>query len=231
MIDLYTWSTPNGYKVSIMLEELGLPYNVIPVDISKGEQFNDAFLKISPNNKIPAIVDHLGSEAGSFPLFESGAILMYLAEKTGQLMPKETRERYTTIEWLMFQMGGLGPMLGQAHHFRYYAPETIDYAVNRYTNEARRLYGIMDRRLGEVEYLAGPYSIADIACFPWIRPWKRQGQNLDDHPNLKRWFEAIDQRPAVQRGLQVPPASTELDRTMDEQTRSILFGDRQLERH
>jgi GST-like protein len=231
MIDLYTWSTPNGYKVSIMLEEVGLPYKVIPIDISKGEQFGEAFLKISPNNKIPAIVDYLEPDNSPFPVFESGAILMYLAEKTGQLMPKETRGRYTTIEWLMFQMGGLGPMLGQNHHFRHYAPETIDYAVNRYTNEAGRLYGVMDRRLGEVEYLAGPYSIADIACFPWIRPWKRQGQNLDDHPNLKRWFEAIDQRPAVQRGLQVPPVSTELDRTMDEQTRSILFGDRQLERH
>ena len=231
MIDLYTWSTPNGYKVSIMLEEIGLPYNVFPIDISKGEQFNDAFLEISPNNKIPAIVDHLGPDERPFPLFESGAILMYLAEKMGQLMPKETRERYTTIEWLMFQMGGLGPMLGQNHHFRHYAPEPIDYALDRYTNEARRLYGVMNRRLGEVEYLAGPYSIADIACFPWIRPWKRQGQNLDDFPNLKRWFEAIDQRPAVQRGLQVPPTAMNLDRTMDEQTRSILFGDRQLERH
>jgi GSH-dependent disulfide-bond oxidoreductase len=231
MIDLYTWSTPNGYKVSIMLEELGLPYKVVPVDISKGEQFNDAFLKISPNNKIPAIVDHLGPDTRSFPLFESGAILMYLAEKTGQLMPKETRARYTVIEWLMFQMGGLGPMLGQVHHFRHYAPEPIDYAVNRYTNEGTRLYGVMNRRLGEVEYLAGAYSIADIACFPWIRPWKRQGQTLDDYPNLKRWFEAIDQRPAVQRGLQVPPAPMNLDRTMDEETRSILFGDRQLARH
>jgi GSH-dependent disulfide-bond oxidoreductase len=231
MIDLYTWSTPNGYKVSIMLEELGLPYKVIPVDISKGEQFNDAFLEISPNNKIPAIVDQLGPDTRAFPLFESGAILMYLAEKSGQLMPKETRGRYTAIEWLMFQMGSLGPMLGQVHHFRHYAPEPIDYAVNRYTNEAARLYGVMNRRLGEVEYLAGPYSIADIACFPWIRPWKRQGQNLDDYPNLKRWFEAIDQRPAVQRGLQVPPAPMNLDRTMDEETRSILFGDRQLARH
>lgn len=227
MIDLYTWSTPNGYKVSIMLEEVGLPYNVIPVDIAKGDQFDEVFLKISPNNKIPAIVDHEGPDGRPFPLFESGAILMYLAEKTGQLMPSETRQRYTVIEWLMFQMGGLGPMLGQNHHFRRYAPEVIDYAIERYTNEAHRLYRVMDRRLGEVEYLAGAYSIADIACFPWIRPWKRQGQDLDRHPNLKRWFEAIDQRPAVQRGLQVPPVRMDLDRDMDEATRSILFGERQ----
>lgn len=227
MIDLYTWSTPNGYKVSIMLEELELPYKVIPVDIAKGDQFNELFLKISPNNKIPAIVDHLGPDTRPLPLFESGAILMYLAEKTGRFMPTETRQRYTVIEWLMFQMGGLGPMLGQNHHFRHYAPEQSDYAVERYTNEARRLYGVMNRRLGEVEYLAGAYSIADIACFPWIRPWKRQGQDLDQHPNLKRWFEAIDQRPAVQRGLQVPPVRMELDRSMDEQTRSILFGAQQ----
>jgi GSH-dependent disulfide-bond oxidoreductase len=227
MIDLYTWSTPNGYKVSIMLEELELPYKVIPIDISKGDQFSDTFLKISPNNKIPAIIDHLGPDLRPFPIFESGAILMYLAEKTGQFMPTETRQRYTVIQWLMFQMGGLGPMLGQNHHFRHYAPESIDYAVNRYTREARRLYEVMDRRLGEVEYLADAYSIADIACFPWIRPWKRQGQNLDQHPNLKRWFDAIDQRPAVQRGLQVPPVRMDLDRSMDEDTRSILFGERQ----
>jgi GSH-dependent disulfide-bond oxidoreductase len=227
MIDLYTWSTPNGYKVSIMLEELELPYKVIPVDISKGDQFDDLFLKISPNNKIPAIVDHFGPDSRPFPLFESGAILMYLAEKTGQLMPSEMRQRYPVIQWLMFQMGSLGPMLGQNHHFRHYAPEQSDYAVNRYTNEARRLYGVMDRRLGEADYLAGAYSIADIACFPWIRPWRRQGQELDQHPNLKRWFDVIDQRPAVQRGLQVPPVRMELDRSMDEQTRSILFGDRQ----
>jgi GSH-dependent disulfide-bond oxidoreductase len=142
-------------------------------------------------------------------------------------MLTETRQRYTVIQWLMFQMGGLGPMLGQNHHFRHYAPESIDYAVNRYTREARRLYEVMDRRLGEVEYLADAYSIADIACFPWIRPWKRQGQNLDQHPNLKRWFDAIDQRPAVQRGLQVPPVRMDLDRSMDEDTRSILFGERQ----
>jgi GSH-dependent disulfide-bond oxidoreductase len=227
MIDLYTWSTPNGYKVSIMLEELELPYKVVPVDISKGDQFTAMFLRISPNNKIPAIIDHLGPDSRPFPLFESGAILMYLADKTGQFMPSETRPRYTVVQWLMFQMGGLGPMLGQNHHFRHYAPEAIDYAVNRYTSEARRLYEVMDRRLGEEEYLAGAYSIADIACFPWIRPWKRQGQDLDRHPNLKRWFEAIDQRPAVQRGLQVPPVRMDLDRSMDEETRSILFGDRQ----
>ena len=225
MIDLYTWSTPNGYKASIMLEEIGLPYTVHPIDISAGDQFDPAFLKLNPNNKIPTIVDHDGPGGGPYTVIESGAILIYLAEKTGQLLPVEPRGRYDVIQWLMFQMGGVGPMLGQNHHFRRYAPEQIPYAIDRYTKEARRLYCVMDHRLAEVEYLAGAYSIADIATYPWIRPWKRQGQNLDDHPNLKRWYETIDARPAVQRGLKVPETVMDLNRDMDDKTRSVLFGD------
>ncbi|MCW5700893.1 MAG: glutathione S-transferase N-terminal domain-containing protein, partial [Rhodospirillales bacterium] len=174
MIDLYTWSTPNGFKVSILLEELGLPYKVFPINIGAGDQFDPAFLKLNPNNKIPVIVDHDGPNGEPLALMESGAILMYLAEKSGKLMPAETVQRYTVIQWLMFQMGGLGPMLGQNHHFRRYAPETIPYAVDRYTREATRLYRVLDARLGEEEYLAGDYSIADIASYPWIRPWRRQ---------------------------------------------------------
>ncbi len=227
MIDLYTWSTPNGYKVSIALEELDLPYTVHAIDIAKGDQFDQAYLKLNPNNKIPTIVDHNGPGGGIYPVMESGAILLYLAEKTGQLMPTEPRSRYDVIQWLMFQMGSVGPMLGQNHHFRNYAPDLIDYAVDRYTKEAHRLYSVMDRRLGEVPFLAGDYSIADIACFPWIRPYKRQGQDLDAHPNLKRWFDAIAARPAVERGLKVPERRNDLNRQMDEQTRSILFGDTQ----
>jgi GSH-dependent disulfide-bond oxidoreductase len=203
MIDLYFWTTPNGYKVTIMLAELGLHYRVIPIDITAGDQFGAEFLKISPNNKIPAIVDHDGPDGPSLAIFESGAILLYLAEKTGKLLPTNARERFDVIQWLMFQMGGVGPMLGQAHHFRRYAPEQYPYAVDRYTKEAARLYGVIDRRLAESEYLAGDYSIADIATFPWIRPHRWQGQNLDAYPNLKRWFDAIKARPAVQEGLAV----------------------------
>jgi GST-like protein len=231
LIDLYTWCTPNGFKVSILLEETGLPYSVFPVDIAKGEQFAPEYLRLNPNNKIPTIVDPDGPDGKPYPVMESGAILMYLAEKSGMLMPTDRAGRYRVIQWLMFQMGSIGPMLGQNHHFRNYAPEQIPYAVDRYTREAARLYAVMDARLGEVEYLAGDYSIADIACFPWIRPWKRQGQNLPDHPNLKRWFDAIDARPAVQRGLKIPATRLELGRDMDEKTRSILFGDMQFARH
>lgn len=231
MIDLYTWSTPNGFKVSILLEELGLPYKVFPINIGAGDQFDPAFLKLNPNNKIPVIVDHDGPNGEPLALMESGAILMYLAEKSGKLMPAETVQRYTVIQWLMFQMGGLGPMLGQNHHFRRYAPETIPYAVDRYTREATRLYRVLDARLGEEEYLAGDYSIADIASYPWIRPWRRQGQNLEAHPNLNRWYQAIDQRPAVQRGLKVPEQTMDLNRDMDEKTRSTLFGDGQFAQH
>jgi GST-like protein len=232
MFDVYFWMTPNGYKVTILLEELGWPYNVIPVHIGKGEQFAPEFLRISPNNKIPALVDHEGPDGKPFALFESGAILMYLAEKSGwHFLPEDPRKRYAVVEWLMFQMASIGPMLGQAHHFRKYAPETIPYAVERYTNEARRLYGVMDRRLGEVAYLAGDYSIADIATYPWIRPHRWQGQDLDEFPGLKRWYEAIKSRPAVIRGCAV--LQERLDRNRDKPAGAAwdnLFGSRQFER-
>ena len=230
MIDLYSWPTPNGHKVHIMLEEVGLPYRVHAVDIGAGEQFKPDFLAISPNNKIPAIVDQDGPGGQPYSLFESGAILLYLAEKTGKLLPQEPRSRYDVVQWLMFQMGNVGPMLGQAHHFRHYAPEPIDYAINRYTNEASRLYGVIDRRLKDREYLAGgDYSIADIATFPWLRSWERQGQNIEDYPNLKRWFEAIAARPAVQRGLEVL-ADRRRSGPMDEKEREVLFGATQYRR-
>jgi GST-like protein len=229
MIDLYFWPTPNGYKVSIMLEEIGLAYNVIPIDISKGDQFKPEFLEISPNNKMPAIVDHEGPGGGPFSLFESGAILLYLAEKTGKLMPAEMRARYRVIEWLMFQMGGIGPMLGQAHHFRRYAPEKIQYAIDRYTNEARRLYNVLDKQLGRNEYVAGQYSIAEIAIYPWLIPHKWQGQELEDFPNVKRWYDAIAARPAVQRGVAI--LADRLTRApIDEKTREVLFGTKQYEK-
>jgi GST-like protein len=227
MIDLYTSPTPNGFKVSIMLEETALPYTVIPVDINKGEQFDPEYLTLNPNNKIPTIVDSDGPNGAPYTVFESGAILMYLAEKTGLFMPADLAGRYRVVQWMMFQMGSIGPMLGQAHHFRRYAPVSIPYAIDRYTNEAKRLYRVMDRRLGEAEYLAGKYSVADIACFPWIRPYRRQGQDLEDYPNLKRWFDAVDNRPAVRRGLQVPSGVRSVSADMDETTRSILFGDAQ----
>jgi GST-like protein len=203
MIDVYSWATPNGHKIHIMLEECGLPYTVHAIDIGAGDQFTPAFLAISPNNKIPAIVDTDGPDGEPIALFESGAILVYLAAKTGRFMPEDVRGKYTVLQWLMFQVGGVGPMLGQAHHFRLYAPMQIDYPVERYTNEARRLYGVMDRRLAEVEYLAGDYSIADIATFPWTRSYARQGIDLGDFPNVRRWYETIDARPAVQRGVTV----------------------------
>ncbi len=204
MIDVYSWPTPNGHKVHIMLEETGLDYQVHAIDIGKGDQFTPEFLAISPNNKIPAIVDPDGPDGQPISLFESGAILIYLAEKTNSpLLPTDARKRYEVLQWLMFQMGGLGPMLGQAHHFRLYAPEKIEYGIERYTKEATRLYGVMDKRLGEVEYLAGDYSIADVASIGWIRSYKNQGQQLEDYLNLKRWFDAIMARPAVQEGFEV----------------------------
>jgi len=205
VIDLYTWGTPNGRKISIMLEEVGLPYNVHPINITKDDQFKPDFLKISPNNKIPAIVDPEGPDGKPISLFESGAILIYLAEKTGQLFPEEPRASYDTLQWLMFQMGGVGPMFGQAHHFRRFAPEQIPYAVDRYTNETRRLYGVMDKRLGDADYLAGAdYTIADIATYPWAARHEWQGVDLSDFPNVKRWYDAIGARPAAQRGMAVP---------------------------
>jgi GST-like protein len=229
MIDLYTWPTPNGHKVHIMLEEVGLGYNVIPVNISAGDQFDPAFLEISPNNKMPAMVDKDGPGGRPYALFESGAILLYLAEKTGKLLPDETRQRYTVIQWLMFQMGSIGPMLGQAHHFRAYAPEPIPYAIDRYTNEANRLYNVLDVRLRGHEYLANEYSIADIAVFPWLRSHERQGVNMDDYPQVKRWFDAIAERPAVKRGLEVL-ADRRRPGPITEEEREIMFGARQYQR-
>ena len=227
-IDLYYWPTPNGWKVSIFLEELGLPYEVNWINIAEGDQFEPEFLKISPNNKMPAIVDPEGLGGGPISVFESGAILIYLAEKTGKFLPGDPREKYRVLEWLMFQMGSVGPMLGQAHHFRQYAPETIPYAIERYTDEAARIYRVINRRLGESEYIAGnEYTIADVAVFPWLRSHENQGQNLDDYPDLKRWYEDIDSRPAVQRGLEVGAEHRrQLNRDMDEETRSTLFGNK-----
>lgn len=229
MIDFYTWSTPNGIKISIMLEEIGEPYKVIPVDIGAGDQFKLEFLRISPNNKIPAIVDHEGPDGRPHTIFESGAILIYLAEKSSQLMPSDLDGRLAVMQWLMFQMGHIGPMLGQAHHFRKYAPEKLPYAIDRYTNEARRLYGVLDRRLGVARYLAGDdYSIADIATFPWIRPHNRQGQDLNDFPNVRRWFDEVAGRPAVQRGIEV---LKDLRRDFDAKAHEYLFGTLQYQRH
>jgi len=205
-IDLYTWGTPNGRKVSIMLEELGLDYTAHSVDIGKNEQFAPDFLKISPKNKIPAIVDHDGPGGGPYSLFETGAILFYLAEKTGSpLLPKEGKARYDVMVWLVFQMGGVGPMFGQAHHFRRFVKEPIPYAVDRYTNETHRLYGVMNKRLGEVSYLAGAsYSIADVATYPWVARWEWHGIDWENYPNLKRWFDELGARPAVEKGMAVP---------------------------
>ena len=230
MIDLYTWPTPNGHKIHIMLEEVGLPYRVHAVDIGAGDQFDPGFLAISPNNRIPAIVDPDGPDGAPISLFESGAILIYLADRTGQFLPAEPRARYETLQWLMFQMGNIGPMLGQAHHFRRYAPEQIEYAVNRYTNEATRLYRVVDKRLADRDYLAGDYSIADIATFPWLRSHESQGQDLADYPNLKRWFEAIAARPAVERGVEVLAERRRTGEYNKEQ-RDILFGATQYARH
>ena len=203
-IDFYTWTTPNGRKVSMALEELGLDYAAHPINITKDEQFAPDFLKISPNNKIPAIVDPQGPDGEPISVFETGAILLYLADKTGRLMPEDPRDRNAAMQWLMWQMGGFGPMLGQAHHFRRFAPEQLPYAVNRYSNEARRLYSVLDKRLEAVEYLAGDYSVADIATFPWAARHEWQGIALEDFPNVKRWFDAIWARPAVEKGMAVP---------------------------
>lgn len=227
-IDLYYWPTPNGWKISIMLEETGLPYKVIPLDIGAGDQFEPEFLAISPNNKMPAITDPEGPGGAPISLFESGAILIYLAEKSGRFLPREARRRYEVLQWLMFQMGHIGPMLGQAHHFRHYAPEKIEYAIKRYTNEAARLYRVLDKRLGEAACVAGDYSIADMAIFPWLRSHERQGQDLDDYPNVRRWFDAIVERPAVQRGLDV--LKEKRSAPFDERARSILFGEEQYAR-
>jgi GST-like protein len=230
MIDLYMWATPNGYKASIMLEEVGLPYAVRPIDIGKGEQFAPEFLKISPNNKIPAIVDPAGPDGRPISVFESGAILLYLARKTGKLLPSDERASTAVLEWLMFQMGGLGPMAGQAHHFRHYSKEQIPYAIDRYSSEVKRLYGVMNRRLGETAYLAGSeYSIADVASFPWVRRHERHAIVLADYPNVQRWHEQIGSRPAVIAGLKPLSDGEQRGILVDDKSHALLFGAGQFE--
>jgi len=224
MIDLYYWTTPNGHKVTMFLEEAGLPYRVVPINIGKGEQFAANFLRIAPNNRIPAIVDHEPADGGApLTLFESGAILLYLADKSSSFIAPDLRGRNETIQWLFWQMGGLGPMAGQNHHFTQYAPEKIPYAIERYVKETARLYAVLDKHLAGREFIAGSYSIADIACYPWIVPYERQGQNLDDFPQLKRWFAAIRERPATQRAYalakEINPAPV-----VDQDAKRILFG-------
>ena len=229
MITVYSWATPNGHKVHIMLEECGLPYRTVAVDIGAGDQFMPEFLAISPNNKIPALVDPDGPGGKPISLFESGAILLYLAAKTGRFLPEDLSARYEVLQWLMFQMGGVGPMLGQAHHFRLYAPEKIAYAIDRYTNEARRLYGVMDKRIAKRRYMGGDeYSIADMAIFPWLRSWKNQGIDWNDYPNLKGWFDEIGARPAVVRGVEVLAAQRKP--LLDDKAREVMFGQTQYER-
>ncbi len=224
MIDLYTWPTPNGHKIHIMLEESGLPYAVHAIDIGAGDQFKPEFLRISPNNKMPAIVDSDGPDGKPISLFESGAILIYLAGKTGRFMPRSTRGKYEVLQWLMWQMGGFGPMLGQAHHFRIYAPERVQYAYDRYSNEAQRLYGVLDRQLEKTgAYIAGKqYSIADMATWPWARSWQNQGIELDKFPAVKRWFETIAERPAVKRAITV--LADRRKPVVDQKARETLFG-------
>jgi GSH-dependent disulfide-bond oxidoreductase len=226
MIDLYYWTTPNGHKLTIYLEETGLAYNIIPINIGKGDQFKPEFLAVAPNNRIPAMIDKAPADGGvPIPVFESGAMLLYLADKTGKFIAKDIRGRTDTIQWLFWQMGNLGPMAGQNNHFAHYAVDKIQYAIDRYRNEVNRLYGVMNRRLADRAYLAGDYSIADMACYPWVVPHERQGQNINDFPNLKRWFDAIAARPAVQtayrKAKEVNP-NMGAARTAEE--RAILFG-------
>ena len=230
MIDLYTWPTPNGHKVHIMLEETGLPYTVHPIDIQAGDQFKPEFLKISPNNKMPAIVDQDGPGGKPMSMFESGAILFYLASKTGKFLPQDVRDRWTVMQWVMFQMGHIGPMLGQAHHFLQYAPEKLEYAMNRYRNEASRLYGVLERRLGESKFVAcGEYTIADMSIMPWLRFPERQGVNIEEYPNVKRWRDGIAARPAVQRAVLV--LADRRRPTMTPEQKENLFGAKQYARH
>ncbi len=230
MIDIYSWPTPNGHKVHIMLEEcgqrLGRDWNAHGVDIGAGDQFDPEFLKISPNNKIPAMVDPNGPNGKRFALFESGAILLYLASKYNRFLPKTDAGKFETLQWLMFQMGGVGPMLGQAHHFRIYAPEKIDYAYDRYTNEAKRIYGVLDKQVSKTPYIAGKqYTIADIATFPWLRSWQNQGIDWADFPALKDWFDRITERPAVKRGVTV--LADRRKPLVDPKARAALFGNEQ----
>jgi GSH-dependent disulfide-bond oxidoreductase len=227
MIDLYYWTTPNGHKVTIFLEETGLPYKIHPINIGKGEQFAPEFLAVSPNNRIPAILDREPAGGGAVvPVFESGAILLYLAEKTGRFIATDLRGRVEVLQWLFWQMGGLGPMAGQAHHFRIYAPEKLDYAVKRYTDECNRLYGVLNKRLADRAFIAGEdYTIADMASYPWIVPHERQGQNLDDFPNLKRWFETIKSRPATVRAYDiVQKVNPQAGQPMGDNEKKVMFG-------
>jgi len=224
MIDFYYWTTPNGHKVTMFLEEAGLPYRTVPINIGKGEQFAPDFLRISPNNRIPAIVDHQPVDGGApLSLFESGAILLYLADKTGRYIAPDLRGRNETIQWLFWQMGGLGPMAGQNHHFTQYAPEKIPYAIERYVKETARLYAVLNKHIADREFIVGDYSIADMACYPWIVPHEKQGQNLDDFPHLKRWLSAIRERPATQRAYAL---ATEINPApvVSEDAKRILFG-------
>ena len=223
MIDLYTWPTPNGHKIHIMLEETGLPYKVIPVDIGAGDQFKPEFLRISPNNKMPAMVDHDGPDGKPMALAESGAMLFYLASKTGRFLPASIRKRWQVMQWVMFQMGHIGPMLGQAHHFLQYAPEKIEYAMNRYRNEANRLYGVVERRLKESKFLAcDEYTIADMAAMPWMRFPERQGVEIAEYPNVQRWRDGIAARPAVERALKVLADRRRPE--MSKEQKEVLFG-------
>ena len=224
MIDLHYWPTPNGHKITMFLEETSIPYTIMPVNIGKGEQFKADFLAISPNNRMPAIVDHTPLERGApIAVFESGAILLYLAEKTEQFIPGDSRGRVDVLQWLFWQVGGLGPMLGQNHHFSRYAPEKIPYAIDRYVKETNRLYGVLNKRLADREFVAGAYSIADMAAYPWIVPHEAQGQKLEDFPHLKRWFEAIKSRPATLRAYE-RGAGISTDTAITEAARKVLFG-------
>jgi GSH-dependent disulfide-bond oxidoreductase len=225
-IELHMWPTPNAFKITIFLEEAGLPYEVKLVNIGKGEQFAPDFLKIAPNNRMPAIIDPEGPGGLPISVFESGAILQYLGRKTGQFYPEDERGRIEVDQWLFWQMGGLGPMAGQAHHFRIYAPEQVPYAIKRYTDEVNRLYGVLNRRLADRPYVAGEFSIADMASYPWIRPFERQGQDLNDFPHLKRWFETIGARPAVLRAVEVGKQENPIDLSKDKEAQKIMFGQR-----
>ncbi|WP_458757916.1 glutathione binding-like protein [Afipia sp. TerB] len=225
MIDLYYWPTPNGHKITMFLEETGTPYTIHPINIGKGDQFKPEFLAFSPNNRMPAIIDRAPKDGGEpVRIFESGAILIYLAEKTGKFLPQDLRQRFDVIQWLMWQMGGLGPMAGQNHHFKVYAPEKLPYAIDRYVNETNRLYGVLNKRLADREFVAGEYSIADMAAYPWIVPYERQGQKLEDFPHLKRWFEAIRARPATVRAYEQGPKINPNPTISTDEQKKVLFG-------
>ncbi|MBY0519518.1 MAG: glutathione S-transferase N-terminal domain-containing protein [Sphingomonas sp.] len=225
MIDLHYWPTPNGHKITLFLEEAGLDYRIVPVNIAKGEQFGPDFLKIAPNNRMPAIIDTAPDGGGDpISIFESGAILLYLGNKTGRFLPTDTRDRFEVVQWLFWQMAGLGPMLGQNFHFTRYAPEKIDYAIKRYVNETNRLFGVLDRRLEGYDFIAGNYSVADMACYPWIVPHEALGQRIDDFPNLRRWFEAIKARPATIEAYRKGQEITDSYVVDEDRAKKVLFG-------